>query len=85
MDVAGLLQQLTHARQESDSKKLSQLTRLERSFALTRVQSFSRDSTAGVAYFLEMLGQAFLDWTQRDLQPVTAQPVRILTHNALKV
>lgn len=76
LEVACLLQQLTRCQQESGSKKPSQLTRLERSFAITRVQSYSKDSTSGVAHFLETLGQALCDWVQQEPQSSTAQQVR---------
>lgn len=85
LEVAYILQQLTRVQKESESKKPSKLTRLERSIAITRVQSYSRDSTSGVAHFLETLGQALWDWVQRESQPNIAQQVRFLSHNCFKL
>ncbi|KAJ5112649.1 hypothetical protein N7532_000694 [Penicillium argentinense] len=64
LETHRLRQSLIRANESSQQLKQSQMTRLERSLASTRIQSLMKDSTQPVGIFLSECGQALLDFIQ---------------------
>lgn len=64
LDIHRLRQNLVQANESSKQLKPSQMTRLERSLASSRIQSLMKDATQPVGQFLMDCGQALYDFIQ---------------------
>jgi midasin len=64
LDIHHLRQKLVQANETGLQLKPSEMTRLERSLASTRIQSLMKDSTQPVGFFLSECGQAMYDYIQ---------------------
>lgn len=64
LEIHRLRQKLTQANESGKLLKPSQMSRLERSLASSRVQSLMKDSTQPVGQFLSDCGQALYDYIQ---------------------
>ncbi|OQD75534.1 hypothetical protein PENDEC_c007G04111 [Penicillium decumbens] len=64
LDIHRLRQKLVQANESGLRLKPSQMTRLERSLASTRIQSLMKDPTQPVGFFLSECGQAMYDYIQ---------------------
>ncbi|KAJ5215627.1 uncharacterized protein N7498_002034 [Penicillium cinerascens] len=64
LDIHHLRQKLVQANESGLQLKPSQMTRLERSLASTRIQSLMKDSTQPVGFFLSECGQAMYNYVQ---------------------
>ncbi|KAJ5907726.1 Midasin [Penicillium taxi] len=64
LEVHRLRQNLVQAHDSGKQLKPSQMTRLERSLASSRIQSLMKDSTQPVGHFLSDCGQALYDYIQ---------------------
>ncbi|CAI7672580.1 unnamed protein product [Penicillium pancosmium] len=64
LEIYRLRQGLVRANESSQQLKPSQMTRLERSLASTRIQSLMKDSTQPVGNFLSDCGQALYEFIQ---------------------
>ncbi|CEJ53778.1 hypothetical protein PMG11_00119 [Penicillium brasilianum] len=65
LDLHRLKQRLVHSNDSANQLKPSQMTRLERSLASSRIQSLMKDTTQPVGTFLSDCGQALYDYIQR--------------------
>ncbi|KAF3393833.1 Midasin [Penicillium rolfsii] len=64
LELHHLKQRLVHSNDSANQLKLSQMTRLERSLASSRIQSLMKDTTQPVGSFLSDCGQALYDYIQ---------------------
>ncbi|KZF21610.1 midasin [Xylona heveae TC161] len=78
MELLAMDQELNLVVKASQSQKPSQMTRLERSIASTRIANFTKDSTYPLFSFLVTLRQTLLDWANEVLQNLQAVPPSML-------
>ncbi|KAI9723385.1 MAG: hypothetical protein M1812_001269 [Candelaria pacifica] len=79
LEIVTMNQMLARSQQRSESCSISEMTRLERSFASYRIQNLMKDLTMPISHFLTDYARTMSRWVQANLLfPVTSERALIL-------